>query len=492
MVRRVFFSGVGVLVALSIVVFLNATRLTPDRTPVEAVPPLSLDQDAVVDRFASAIRIPTISFETVEETDTAQFLALHDHFESAYPRTHATLTREVIGDLSLLYTWEGSDPSLDPVVLMGHLDVVPVIPGTEGDWTHDPYGGVVADGYVWGRGTMDDKISVVAILEAVELLVADGHRPRRTIHLAFGHDEEVGGPRGAGAIAALLRERGSEPYAFVLDEGGTIAEGLVPGVDGAVALVGIAEKGFVSLELHVEGPGGHSSMPPAQTNIGVLAGAIARLQAEPFPAGLDGAAREMFVTLAPHMPFLARVVMGNLWLFEPAVEFGLASDPTTAAMLRTTTAPTIIEGGVKSNVLPIVARAIVNHRIKPGETIETVMARVVEIIDDPRVRVTVSAEAQNPSRVSDPEGAAFELVARTIRETNGEDVIVAPYLVVGGTDAKYYSDASDAVFRFLPARFEEDAMTRFHGTDERMGIEGYLASIRFFHQLILNSDSMGG
>lgn len=488
--KKIFLVALGGLGLLVAVLFVNALRLSPDTDSVDAAPTLLFDSDAAVERFAASIRIPTISFETVEETDTTHFLALHDHFEATYPLVHERLGREVVGDLSLLYTWEGSDPGLEPVVLMGHLDVVPVIPGTEEDWTYDAFGGVVADGYVWGRGTMDDKISVVAIMEAVELLLADGFQPRRTLYLAFGHDEEVGGPRGAGAIAELLSDRGAPPYAFVLDEGGTIAEGLVPGVDGAVALVGIAEKGYVSLELVVEGPGGHSSMPPAETNIGILAAAISKLQDAPFPSSLDGAAREMFVSLAPHMSLSLRLVMGNLWLFEPVMEIALASDPTTAAMLRTTTAPTIIDGGVKANVLPIVARAIVNHRIRPGETVETVMARVIDVIDDPRVQVSVSAEAQNPSPVSDPAGDAFQLVARTIRETNGDDVIVAPYLVVGGTDAKYYSGSSDAVFRFLPARFEEDAMTRFHGTDERMSVESYLASIRFFHQLIRNSDAM--
>jgi carboxypeptidase PM20D1 len=405
---------------------------------------------------------------------------------------HESLTREVVGDLSLLYTWEGTEPDLDPVVFMGHMDVVPVIPGTEEDWTYDPFGGVVADGYVWGRGAMDDKVSVVSVLEAVELLLNEGYRPRRTIYLAFGHDEEVGGPRGARAIAELLSSRGAEPYAFVLDEGGTMADGLVPGVDELVALVGIAEKGYVSLELLVEGEGGHSSMPPAETNIGILAEAITRLQEHPFPVRLDGATREMFAGLAPHMPLLGRVVFANMWLFEPVLERVLAGDPTSAAMLRTTTAPTIIEGGVKANVLPITARAVVNHRIIPGETPETVLARATEIIDDPRVQVRISGDdAQPPSPVSDPHGEAFALIARTIRETNADrEVVVAPWLVVGGTDAKYYSGRSDNVFRFLPARFEQDAMTRFHGTDERMDVEGYLSSIRFFHRLIVNADGL--
>jgi carboxypeptidase PM20D1 len=481
----------GALV-LGVVLLFNGLRLTAEPVSVEPAPTLLFDSDAAVSRFAGAIRIPTISFESVEETDSARFLELHAYFEASYPQLHETLTREVVGGLSLLYTWTGSDPDLEPVVLMGHQDVVPVIPGTEADWTHEPYGGVVADGYIWGRGTMDDKVSVVAILEAVELLVSEGYQPRRTMYLAFGHDEEIGGPRGAGAIAALLAERGAEPYAFVLDEGGTLADGLVPGVEELVALVGVAEKGYVSLELLVEGPGGHSSMPPAETNIGVLAAAIARLQDAPFPASFDGATREMFMALAPHMPLVGRIVFANLWLFDPVVEWALASDPTTAAMLRTTTAPTIIAGGVKANVLPIEARAVVNHRIMPGETPQTVLRRVEEVIDDPRVRVAVSGEeAQPPSPVSDPDGEAFGLIARTIRETTPDrEVIIAPWLVVGGTDAKYYSGRSQNVFRFLPARFEEDAMTRFHGTDERMSVDSYLASIRFFHRLIQNADGL--
>jgi carboxypeptidase PM20D1 len=480
------------VVVLGLVLLVNGLRLTAGSVSVEPAPTLLFDSDAAVRRFADAIQIPTISFETVEETDSARFLELHAHFEAAYPTVHETLTREVVGGLSLLYTWEGSEPDLDPVVLMGHQDVVPVIPGTESDWTHEPFGGVVADGYVWGRGTMDDKVSVVAILEAVELLLSEGYQPRRTIYLAFGHDEEVGGPRGAGAIAALLSERGAEPYAFVLDEGGTLADGLVPGVEELVALVGIAEKGYVNVELKVEGPGGHSSMPPPETNIGVLAGAIDRLQEEPFPASFDGATRDMFTALAPHMPVVGRMVFANLWLLEPVVKWALARDPTSAAMLRTTTAPTIIQGGVKSNVLPIEARAVVNHRIMPGETPETVRQRVENVIDDPRVQVTIyGEEAQPPSPVSDPGGEAFQLIGRTIRETTPDrEVVVAPWLVVGGTDAKYYSGSSANVFRFLPARFEEDVMTRFHGTDERMSVDSYLASIRFFHRLIRNADGL--
>jgi carboxypeptidase PM20D1 len=473
------------------VVSVRAARL-PSRQgePQEAVA-IAVDADAAVQRFAGAIRIPTISHERVEDTDTAAFLALHQYLQDQYPLVHEHLTRELVAELSLLYTWNGSDPDMDPVVLMGHQDVVPVIPGTEGDWSHAPFSGDVAEGSVWGRGSMDDKVSVLSILEAVEALLAQGYRPRRTIYLAFGHDEEVGGVRGASAIARTLGERGAEPYAFVLDEGGAIVRDMIPGLSGAVALIGVGEKGYVNLALRVDGPGGHSSSPPAQTNIGILAEAISELEENPFPAYFEGPSQLLFDHIAPEMSFGAKAVFANLWLFRPVVSWGLARDPMTASMVRTTTAATIIDGGVKANVLPITASAVVNFRIRPGETKETVLERVKSVIDDERVQVTIHGdEGVDPSSVSDPDGPAFRMLARTIRQVVSENVVVAPYLVMGGTDAKYYSGRSPNVFRFLPGVFDASAMELAHGTDERMPIESFVNSIRFFQQLIRNADGM--
>ncbi len=290
----------------------------------------------------------------------------------------------------------------------------------------------------------------------------------------------------------MLETRGAEPYAYVIDEGGAVVRDLIPGIEGAVAIIGIAEKGYVNIELVVEGAGGHSSTPPPSTNIGILSAAISELEEHPFPAHLGGAARQMFTYLGPEMAFLPRMVFANLWLFDPIVTRLLLQDPATASMVRTTTAVTIIEGGVKANVLPIRARALVNHRIRPGETIESVRDYVREVIDDERVQVrVVGDEATNPSPVSDPAGAPFQLLARTVREVIREDgLVIAPYLMMGGTDAKYYSGRSRAVFRFLPAPVGADALQRAHGTDERMSPEGLFASIRFFQQLIRNSDAL--
>ncbi|MCG6955887.1 MAG: M20 family peptidase [Gemmatimonadetes bacterium] len=480
-----------VVIVLAGVMVVRAARMPSMQGPApDAVAPIAVDTTGAAEHLGSAVRFRTVSYDNGVNTDTAAFRGLQAFFDSTYPLVRQHLQKEFVNDLSLLYTWEGTDPSLPPIVLMGHQDVVPVIPGTEGDWTHAPFGGEVADGSIWGRGSMDDKVSVISALEAVEALLADGYQPGRTVYLAFGHDEEIGGLQGAREIARTLQERGVGPIDLVLDEGGAVAKGLLPGVEGAVALVGIAEKGYVNLELLVEGPGGHSSTPPNQTNIGILAEAIDELEEHPFPAHFEGPGRALFDYVAPEMSFVPRLALANLWLTKPLVEHMMLGDPESAAMLRTTTAPTIIEGGVKANVLPITARAIVNFRILPGETPRSVLDRVRSVIDDDRVKVSISGgDSVAPSPVSDPGSPAFKMLAGTIRQVMPEeDVKVAPYLVMGGTDSKYYAGRSNAVFRFLAAPIGPDGLKLVHGTDEHMSVEGLATSIAFYQQLIRNAD----
>lgn len=486
----------GLLAALVIVVgaaVVRAATMSSSQVPVGATPALlEVDADAVAERLAGSLRFRTVSFPPPEPVDSAAFLGLHDYLEESYPGVHTTLRRERINGLSLLFTWVGTDPAAPPAVLMGHLDVVPVIPGTDGDWTHGPYDGVVADGRIWGRGAMDDKSSVIGVLEAVESLVAEGYRPRRTIYLAFGHDEEVGGPLGAGAIADTVARRSPE-LAMVLDEGGAVIRDVVPGLPGPVALVGVAEKGFLSARLRVLATGGHSSVPPASTAVGILARAIRELEDNPFPLKLDGPARTMMEAVAGEAPFGIRLALGNLWLTGPLVTRMISASPEGAAMLRTTTAATMFQAGVKDNVLPITAEAVVNFRIRPGETVESTFARIREVIDDPRVEVTQLYEGggQDPSPVSRTDGEAYRHLARTIRESLGiEDVPVIPYLVVGGTDAKYYSGRSANVYRFLPVDFGEAGTEAIHGTDERIPVEGFAGAVRFFHRFIRGLDEM--
>ena len=413
------------------------------------------------------------------------FNALHAYLARSFPKVHATLRREVVGRGALLYTWPGTDSALHPIVLCGHLDVVPVEPGTDTAWTHPPFGGQVADGYIWGRGALDDKLSVLGILEAIEILVAQQFQPRRTVLLAFGADEEVGGADGAARISALLQSR-HRAVEFVLDEGGIISEGSVPGVAAPVALVGIAEKGFASIELVTQGEGGHSSMPPRHTAVGVIARAIVRLENERFPAELPGPAAELFNYVGPEMSFPMRLVFANRWLFDPLIERMLTRVLSTDAMLRTTTAATMFEGSPKANVLPTRARAVVNFRIMPEDSVAGVLAHVRHTVDDPAVRVRVLDFAAEPSPVSPTDSPNWALLQRTIRQIFPE-VAVAPYLTLGATDARYYAALTRDIYRFLPVRLTPEDLTRLHGTDERVSIANYAEAVGFYAQLLQNA-----
>jgi carboxypeptidase PM20D1 len=334
---------------------------------------------------------------------------------------------------------------------------------------------------------MDDKGAVYCILEAVESLLAEGFRPERTLHLAFGHDEEVGGDAGALAIAQLLAARGVE-LAWVIDEGGTVADGMVAAIPSPIAVIGIAEKGSVGIELRVEAPGGHSSTPPPQTAIGILAAAIQRLERSPMPARLGDTTRLMLAYLGPELGLPARVALGNPWLFGGVLLRAAARNPALAAMTRTTTAATIFESGVKENVLPRHARAVVNFRILPGDSVQDVADHVRRTIGDERVELQIGVRSvpREPSGVSRVDSEAF----RTLQLTVGEifpEAIVAPYLVVGGTDARHFQPLSRDVYRFGPFEYGADALELAHGTDERISIENLARGMRFYRRFIQNS-----
>ena len=250
-----------VVLALAAVLIVRTLQVPePAAAAAGDGPGIRFDEAAAAERLAGAVRFPTVSYASGAPIDTVAFLDLHQYLERTFPLVHGTLTRETVAGASLLYTWGGEDASLGPVVLMGHIDVVPVTAENLGEWTHAPFAGDVADGFVWGRGTLDDKTTVLSILEAVEGLIREGYRPPRTVYLTFGHDEEVSGQYGARAIVDLLVSRGVQP-ALVLDEGGFMTEGAIPGIAGRAAIVGIAEKGYISLRLRAQAQGGHSSMP---------------------------------------------------------------------------------------------------------------------------------------------------------------------------------------------------------------------------------------
>lgn len=481
--KRLVLLLVAAAVLLAAAVLVRTLRYTSRQATAQPATDFRLDTTAAAQRFAGALRFKTISHQDAAQFDAAEFRRFHDYLKVSFPRVDATLGREAVGRFSLLYRWTGADTTLPPIVLMAHQDVVPVEPGTEGKWIYPPFDGRIAEGHVWGRGAMDDKGSLVAQLEAIETLLSAGATPRRTVYLALGHDEEVGGRAGAAAIAALLQARGVRP-AFVLDEGGAIATGLVPGVAGPVALVGIAEKGYLTLELTVRVEGGHSSMPPRQTAVGILSAAIEELEEHPVPGGIRGPTAQMFDYLGPELPFGMRLFFANRWLFGRLLAARFGATPAGNAMLRTTTAPTIIEAGVKENVLPSVARASVNFRLLQGDSIAGIVDYVRRVIDDPRVTVSIPETFKTePSPVSPVHTEEFELLARTIRQV-APTAIVVPWLVVGGTDSRYYASLTPNVFRFTAAPMGPSDPERAHGTNERMSVEGYAQNVKFYVQLM--------
>jgi carboxypeptidase PM20D1 len=484
MAHKVAYVLIAACVAVAALVFVNVLRLSSRQVIAPLLSPAAEVRGAA-ERLAGAVRLETISYETPAESSRRQLLLFHSYLQDAFPNVHAALRREIVNTYSLLYSWAGEDPAARPIVLMAHQDVVPIAPGSETRWHAGPFSGEIKDGFIWGRGAWDDKGNLMAILEAVESLAAAGFKPRRTLYLVFGHDEENGGEEGAKAIASLFEQRGIRPE-FVLDEGLLIAEGIMPGLDHPVALIGIAEKGSATLRLTAEAPGGHSSMPGSRTAIGSLAAALERLERTPFPAAVDGVAAKMFHALAPEMHGLNRVALSNMWLFEPLVRWQLVRGPSTNALLRTTTAITVVRGGNKENVLPGAAEALVNFRLLPGETVGGVVAHVRGAVNDEKIRIDVLPQSSEASLVASDTSVAYQWITRTVRELF-PDVVVAPGLMIGGTDSRHMVRLADNVYRFSPVRARAEDLARFHGTDERISIANYAQLITFYRMLITHA-----
>ncbi len=442
-----------------------------------------IDIPGSAERLSGAVQIQTVSNLDQSRVDYAPFTRFHDYLEKAFPLVHSTLDRQIINDYGLVYNWKGRDLQKKPVLLIAHYDVVPA--WKEG-WQYPPFSGAIDQGYIWGRGTLDDKGSLLGILEAIEFLIGEGFQPSRGICLASGFDEEVGGSRGAARIAAHFREQ-SQRFEYVLDEGMAATRGVVPGIAAWVALVGLAEKGYVSLELKAEAEGGHAAQPPRQTTVGIVAAAIDKLQSNPFPARLTGPAAALFDYLGPHMPLLQKMVFANMWLFAPVVKKQLAAKPVTDASIRTTTAPTMFQGSPQDNILPMQATAVINFRILQGDTVQSVIERVKAVINEPRVRVTeIAQNIFEPSPVSGTDSWSFDMLNRTIREVM-PGALVAPSLVLGRTDCTYFTGLSECCYRFVPQRMPAEDLPSVHGINERISLESYHEMINFYIRLLRKS-----
>lgn len=471
-----------VVLVIAIRTLLFTRSAAPQPVPFPAsLPEPEIDPLIPAQHLSAAIKIETISHENAAEDDPEKFAELHHLLESTYPLLHSHLTREVLDGGSLLYTWRGHDETLEPVLFMAHQDVVPVDEHTRGKWTYPPFSGAIADGFIWGRGTMDIKCQLIGVMEAVEHLLEAGFKPLRCVFLAFGHDEEVLG-LGAPRIVNLLKERGIRLHA-VIDEGTAVLDGVLPGFRGLTAAIAVTEKGYLSVKLTAESEGGHSSTPSSETSIGIISRAIHRLESNPFPHKLK-TVEPMFKAFSPAASPLMKMAFANLWLFSGLVRRKLAALPETAASIQTTTAPTILRSGIKENVLPSLAEAVVNFRILPGETIAQVVERVRNVIDDEKVKITpISTSAWEPSPVSPSDCQAYRHITTVVRELY-PGTTCAPNAMLGATDSRHYHAISDRVYRFTPIISQKEDLPRVHGINERLSIDNMHKMVLFFYRII--------
>ena len=443
---------------------------------------IELDEQLLATHLSEAITYRTVSHQSSKDKQDEEFEMFIAWVKQTYPEVNQELELVMLNQ-TMLYKWQGTDETQKPILVTGHYDVVPVIPGSEAKWDHPPFAGEVVDGMIWGRGALDDKSGVVGILEAVTYLLKDGFDPSRTVYLSFGHDEEIGGPNGAGEVTTFLKKHEVQ-LAWSLDEGSFVLNGVFPGMDTMVAAINVAEKGSVTLDIVATAAGGHSSTPPKDTAVGMLARAIVKLEDHPIPGGLEGLSARMFDDIGRYLPFSMRVLFANQWLFGGAIDSQLSDSNTTNAMLRTTTAPTMLSGSIKTNVLPIEAIATVNFRVHPRDTPESITAYVEDLVADENITVR-SRGGRGASEVSDWNSDGYKAIALSMREVYGE-IAVAPGLMIAGSDSRHYGKVADDAYRFNPFELGRDDMGGFHGTNEKIPVKGFAQGVRGYIQVIRN------
>ncbi len=473
-----------VAVGIILIIYPAYTVMTLKSMQMKDVPAAPVRPfPGAVEHLAEAIRIPTVSFADSLPVDSSAFKEFDLFLRRRYPRVHQELSLRLFNRFSRLYRWKGRDTTLRPVILAAHLDVVPVPDDERDSWTQPPFSGKVDAQFIHGRGAIDDKLALIGILEAVEHLLRQQFRPRRDIWLAFGHDEEIGGRLGARVMARWLKQKGIRAE-WVLDEGYAVLQKMVPGIDGDVAVIGTAEKGYATIRLDVSLSGGHSSLPAAETAIDRLAGAVYRLKHNPFPMRFADPVKQFIRFVAPEMSLPGKFIFANNALLEPVLLRIYGARPSGNAMVRTTTAPTLFQSGSKDNIIPAYAQAVINFRLLPGDTKVSVLRHIRETVHDELITIRVM-EYFNPSPVSPVDNPAFRHLQRTVHAVF-PDAVVTPNLVVGGTDGRYYYAVSEAVYRFVPFYINPESIHIFHGINERVPIKVVNKAVTFYTELIKN------
>lgn len=468
--------GLGVVGLLVVIVF-NTIRYTPPAVPTADVPVPEIDADAVARKLSEAIQFRTISHPFGQPGRPSAYQDFIDWIPEAFPNATATMERTIVGGFTPLYRWKGSDAAQAPILISGHYDVVPI----EGTWSRDPWAGDIAEGYVWGRGALDMKGGVVTLLEAIDQLAATGFQPQRDIYIALTQDEEIGGAGGAASVIAHFAENGIA-IDWSLDEGSFVLRDVIGSIEEDIASINVAEKGYMTVQITARGAGGHSSLPQRETAVSKLAEAIVELQADPVPGGLTDVSASFFDSLGPHMGLAERILFANTWLFRPVLEHVLSGTNTTDAMLRTTKAPTMLEGSEAENILPQAASVFVNFRLHPRDDEASVLRHIRHQISQDHIDVDVLS-VNAASAVSAHNNDAFAQLSQATRAVFG-DIVVVPGLTIAGTDSGRYSTYAQNSYRFLPFVFTSDDIALLHGKDERISIDNLERAVQFYMVLM--------
>ncbi|MDR3551614.1 MAG: M20/M25/M40 family metallo-hydrolase [Clostridia bacterium] len=471
-------AALAAVAVLAAVLLLRAALFRPPEQGAAGPAAEPTASDEAVERFSQLLQKKTVSNRDPARMDPVPFEEFIALLPALYPKVHAALTRERVAQYSLLYRWKGREPG-KPAVLMAHYDVVPAPP--EG-WEQPPFDGAVRDGVIWGRGSIDTKVTLTAIFESAERLCGEGFVPLHDIYLSFGHDEEIGGVNGTPSIVALLRERGIAPR-MVMDEGGAIVEGIFPGVHRPIAVVGTAEKGRTDLEIIANGAGGHASAPPKDDAAAQVARAILRMRRRPFPASFPDTTLEMLDVLGRYTPFGLRIIFANLWLFRPLLlRMFTGSGGETGAMCRTTFAVTMLEGSDSANMLPARVRAVANIRNAVGESVGQDITYIKRVVKDDSLSYN-TIFASEPSPVSDTGSEGFRLLRQTVAEIF-PGAIVTPYVMIAQSDSRHYAPICKNIFRFVPIELSKKERESVHNVNECLPVSKFAGCIEFYARLI--------
>ena len=484
MLKKLFLSVLLFILVLLLIALYRTVTHTASVDGIIAGEVIAIDEEKASQNLAASIRFKTISYQDKEMFPYEEFNNFIKWAAATYPEFHQAMEIDQLKH-SLLFKWQGSDSTLAPILFEGHHDVVPIIPGTENLWQENPFAGVISNNRIWGRGALDDKSGVIGLMEAATYLIKSNFKPKRTIYFSFGHDEEVGGG-GAALITKKLKAEGVQLH-WSLGEGSFVNKGFFPGIDKFVAPINVAEKGSANLMIIAKAKGGHSSTPPKRTAVTILAEALIKLEKEPLPGSLEGLSAAMFNEVSKHMPFGYRFLFANRWLFGGILDSQLSSTPVINAMIRTTTAPTMLNGSVKSNVLPIEATALINFRLHPRDTTESVTNHVRRIVgsNDVEVRFLGGREA---SEISSWDSPGFKIVSSALEKVYVE-IVPVPGLMIAASDTRHYSKIADNSFRFNPFFIVPEDMTGIHGTNESIEVDSFISGIKTYIEIIREGSS---